>query len=36
MQITKYTHSCVRLELGGRVLVIDPGTWAEGSGSGGR
>jgi L-ascorbate metabolism protein UlaG (beta-lactamase superfamily) len=29
MQITKYTHSCVRLEQGGRVLVIDPGTWAE-------
>src|ERR1700684_319567 len=29
MQITKYTHSCVRLEQGGRVLVIDPGIWAE-------
>jgi L-ascorbate metabolism protein UlaG (beta-lactamase superfamily) len=26
MKITKYTHACVRLEHGGRVLVIDPGT----------
>ena len=29
MRITKYTHACVRLELDGRVLVIDPGTWSE-------
>lgn len=29
MQITKYTHACVRLEQEGRVLVIDPGTWSE-------
>lgn len=29
MRITKYTHSCVRLERDGRVLVIDPGVWSE-------
>ena len=29
MQITKYTHACVRLEQDGRVLVIDPGEWSE-------
>jgi len=29
MRITKYTHACVRLEDGGSVLVIDPGTWSE-------
>lgn len=29
MKITKFTHACVRLELDGRVLVIDPGTWSE-------
>ncbi|MFD0820731.1 MBL fold metallo-hydrolase [Micromonospora zhanjiangensis] len=29
MRITKYTHSCVRVEAGGRVLVVDPGTWSE-------
>jgi L-ascorbate metabolism protein UlaG (beta-lactamase superfamily) len=29
MLVTKYTHSCVRLELDGAVLVIDPGTWSE-------
>ncbi|MEU3711911.1 MBL fold metallo-hydrolase [Streptomyces catenulae] len=29
MRMTKYTHSCVRLEKDGRVLVIDPGTWSE-------
>ena len=29
MQITKYTHACVRLERDGRVLVIDPGIWSE-------
>jgi len=29
MQITKYTHACVRLEQDGGVLVIDPGIWSE-------
>ena len=30
MRITKYTHSCVRLEHdSGGVLVIDPGVWSE-------
>ncbi|MEW2385976.1 MBL fold metallo-hydrolase [Micromonospora sp. NPDC047707] len=29
MRITKFTHSCVRIEHDGRVLVIDPGTWSE-------
>lgn len=29
MRITKYTHSCVRIERDGTVLVIDPGTWSE-------
>jgi L-ascorbate metabolism protein UlaG (beta-lactamase superfamily) len=29
MQITKFTHACVRLEDAGRVLVIDPGEWSE-------
>ncbi|GAQ50526.1 MBL fold metallo-hydrolase [Streptomyces acidiscabies] len=29
MRIVKYTHSCVRLEHDGRVLVIDPGIWSE-------
>jgi L-ascorbate metabolism protein UlaG (beta-lactamase superfamily) len=29
VRITKYTHSCVRLERDGRVLVIDPGIWSE-------
>lgn len=29
MKLTKYTHSCVRLEKDGKVLVIDPGIWAE-------
>ncbi len=29
MQITKYTHACIRLEQDGRVLVIDPGEWSE-------
>jgi L-ascorbate metabolism protein UlaG (beta-lactamase superfamily) len=27
--ITKFTHSCVRVEAGGTVLVIDPGAWSE-------
>jgi L-ascorbate metabolism protein UlaG (beta-lactamase superfamily) len=29
MIITKYTHSCVRVEVDGAVLVVDPGTWSE-------
>ncbi|GGC92287.1 MBL fold metallo-hydrolase [Tersicoccus solisilvae] len=29
MQLTKYTHSCVRLEDHGAVLVIDPGSFSE-------
>jgi L-ascorbate metabolism protein UlaG (beta-lactamase superfamily) len=29
MRLTKYTHSCVRLEAGGRTLVVDPGIWSE-------
>lgn len=29
MQVTKYTHACVRLEHEGRVLIIDPGEWTE-------
>jgi L-ascorbate metabolism protein UlaG (beta-lactamase superfamily) len=29
VRITKFTHSCVRLESAGRVLVIDPGVWSE-------
>lgn len=29
MRLTRYTHSCVRLERDGRVLVIDPGIWSE-------
>ncbi|MEU6078320.1 MBL fold metallo-hydrolase [Micromonospora sp. NPDC047074] len=29
MRITKFTHSCVRIEHDGGVLVIDPGTWSE-------
>jgi L-ascorbate metabolism protein UlaG (beta-lactamase superfamily) len=29
VRITKFTHSCVRLERDGRVLVVDPGTWSE-------
>jgi L-ascorbate metabolism protein UlaG (beta-lactamase superfamily) len=29
MKITKFTHSCVRVEADGTVLVIDPGIWAE-------
>lgn len=29
MQITKYTHACIRIEDAGRVLVIDPGEWSE-------
>ena len=29
MRLVKLTHSCVRLETDGRVLVIDPGIWSE-------
>lgn len=29
MQLTKYTHSCVRLDDGDRTLVIDPGVFSE-------
>ena len=29
VRITKYTHSCVRLEHAGGTLVIDPGSWSE-------
>lgn len=29
MLLTRYTHSCVRLQHEGRVLVIDPGIWSE-------
>lgn len=29
MRLTKFTHSCVRLEDGDRSLVIDPGTFSE-------
>lgn len=29
MKLTKYTHSCVRLENDSQVLVIDPGTFSE-------
>jgi L-ascorbate metabolism protein UlaG (beta-lactamase superfamily) len=28
-QITRFTHSCVRIERAGRALVIDPGIWSE-------
>lgn len=29
MRITKFGHSCVRLEQGGAVLVLDPGVWSQ-------
>lgn len=29
MLLTKFTHACVRLEKGGRVLVFDPGNFSE-------
>jgi glyoxylase-like metal-dependent hydrolase (beta-lactamase superfamily II) len=29
MQMTKYTHACVRLESADRALVIDPGAFSE-------
>lgn len=28
-RITRYTHSCVRIERNGTVLVLDPGIWSE-------
>lgn len=35
MLVTRYTHSCVRLESNGRVIVIDPGAWSEPAAVGG-
>jgi len=29
MRLTKYTHSCIRLDDGDRALVIDPGVFSE-------
>lgn len=29
MKVTKFEHSCVRIERDGAVLVIDPGPWAD-------
>lgn len=29
MQLTKYSHSCVRLDDGGRALAVDPGVFSE-------
>ena len=29
MLLTKYTHSCIRIEQDGRVLVLDPGIFSE-------
>jgi L-ascorbate metabolism protein UlaG (beta-lactamase superfamily) len=29
VRLVRYTHSCVRLEADGRILVIDPGVWSE-------
>jgi L-ascorbate metabolism protein UlaG (beta-lactamase superfamily) len=29
VQITKFTHSCLRIEGGGAVLVVDPGAFSE-------
>ncbi len=29
MQLTKFTHACVRLDDGDRSLLVDPGIWAE-------
>lgn len=28
MRITKFTHACVRLDDGGRSLLVDPGVWS--------
>lgn len=30
MRITKYGHACVRIEVDGRALVVDPGVWTDG------
>ncbi|MDP9397853.1 MAG: MBL fold metallo-hydrolase [Actinomycetota bacterium] len=29
MRLVRYTHSCLRVEHDGQVLVIDPGIWSE-------
>ncbi|NUT34654.1 MAG: MBL fold metallo-hydrolase [Hamadaea sp.] len=29
MRVTKFEHSCVRIERDGAVLVVDPGPWAD-------
>lgn len=29
MKLTKYTHSCIKLEKDGKVLLVDPGNFAE-------
>jgi L-ascorbate metabolism protein UlaG (beta-lactamase superfamily) len=29
LKLTKYTHACVRLEKDGKVLLVDPGSFAE-------
>jgi L-ascorbate metabolism protein UlaG (beta-lactamase superfamily) len=29
VKVTKFTHSCVRIEVGDVSLVIDPGVWSE-------
>src|SRR2546425_10657184 len=29
MQLTKFTHSCVRFDDGDRALVVDPGVFSE-------
>jgi len=29
LRLTRYSHACVRLERGGRILVIDPGIYGE-------
>ncbi|MDX6252098.1 MAG: hypothetical protein QOF10_5458, partial [Kribbellaceae bacterium] len=29
MKLTKYSHACVTLEKDGKVLLVDPGTFAE-------
>ncbi len=29
MRVTRWGHSCVRFEVAGRVLVVDPGIWTE-------
>lgn len=29
MRVTKYSHSCLRIEHDGAVVVVDPGVWSE-------